>query len=121
MTPSRFGLPRRGLLALAAGLSFNSQAATGTATQACRVEGVPTDERNLAVRAARMLARVAGVLGGWGESRRAGETSFLGAQPSVPSEFLGEKVLGEEVSHFFLLKTKALKMFLPATKCYSRM
>ncbi len=32
-----------GLLALAAGLSFNSQAATGTATQACRVEGVPTE------------------------------------------------------------------------------
>ena len=35
-----------------------------------------------------------------------GRTSFLGAQPSVPSDFLGEKVLGEEVSRFFSVQTK---------------
>ena len=50
-----------------------------------------------------------------------GDTSFWGAKTFVPSEFLGEKVLGDEVSRFFLLKTKALKMFLPATKCYPHM
>ena len=51
-----------------------------------------------------------------------GETSFWGAKPFVPSEFLGEKVLGEEVSRFFSVRTKVpLKMFLPAAKCYSRM
>ena len=30
----------------------------------------------------------------------------MGAQPSVPSDFLGEKVLGEEVSRFFSVRTK---------------
>ena len=48
------------------------------------------------------LTVAAGVLAGVGGNRHTGETSFLGAQPSVPSELLCEKVL-DDVSCFFLV------------------